>query len=234
MLFIDRWPNSGDQIDANLSSFSCWVKAIGIPLHLLTEKNIRKIDGYAVEVEKVQFNTAQKAHWRNFIHFKATIHSENSISPGWFVPGNRRQIWVQFKYERLPIICYKCGLIGHKKLQCNASQEVVKDSEGKSIPLFGPWIQSDCHIKDCFEGAKVGDGTPPKRNGAFERYKARKTKERAEVSVLSPGISSDWLDSGQVRDVHWRSGSRRRLAYPRMADINANNTPVISNIIGVI
>ncbi|KAL5563662.1 hypothetical protein UlMin_033409 [Ulmus minor] len=121
VLFIDRWPNSGDWMDANLSSFSCWVKAFGIPLHLLTEKNIRKIAGYAGEVEEIQFDNAQNAHWRNFIRFKATIQSDNSISLGRFVPGNGRQIWVQFKYERLPIMCYKCGLIGHDKFLCNAS-----------------------------------------------------------------------------------------------------------------
>ncbi|KAL5541994.1 hypothetical protein UlMin_009704 [Ulmus minor] len=226
VLFIDRWPNSGDWMDANLSSFSCWVTAFGIPLHLFTEKNIRKIAGYAGEVEEIQFDNAQNAHWRNFIRFKATIQSDNSISPGRFVPGNGRQIWVHFKCERLSIMCYKCGLIGHDKFLCNASQEVVKDSEGKNIPLFGPWIQSECNITNCFEGAKVGEGKPLKSNGAFEKYKARKMKERAEVpGMLLQEISLGRSVSGQEDSMG--SDSRRCLAPPRSADIAANITPAI-------
>ncbi|KAL5545349.1 hypothetical protein UlMin_009133 [Ulmus minor] len=197
VLFIDRWPNSGDWKDANLSSFSCWVKAFGIPLHLLTEKNINKIARHAGEVEEIQFDNAQNAHWRNFIRFKATINSDSSISPGRFVPGNKGPVWVQFKYERLPILCYKCGLIGHEKSLCTASQEVVKDSNGKSIPLFGPWIQSENNISDFFEGAKMGAGQPSRSNGAFDRYKAWKTKERVEApGLLLPDITSGHSASG--------------------------------------
>ncbi|KAL5546787.1 hypothetical protein UlMin_006474 [Ulmus minor] len=232
VLFIDRWPNSGDWKDANLSSFSCWVKAFGIPLHLLTEKNINKIARHAGEVEEIQFDNAQNAHWRNFIRFKATIQSDSSISPGRFVSGNGGPVWVQFKYERLPILCYKCGLIGHEKSLCTASQEVVKDSDGKSIPLFGPWIQSESNISDCFEGAKVGAGKPSRSNGVFEKYKARKMKERVEATeMLLPDIPSGHPASGQDLE----SDSRWCLASPRKVSITANFTldiPRISNLVG--
>ena len=64
---------------------------------------------------------------------------------------------MQFKYERLLILCYKCGIIEQEQNHCDALQEVVSNDEGKSIPLFRPCLQSNCFIKDYFEGAKLGD-----------------------------------------------------------------------------
>jgi len=43
VLFVDRWPESGEWKDANLSTFPCWVGATCIPLQLIANKNIKKI-----------------------------------------------------------------------------------------------------------------------------------------------------------------------------------------------
>ena len=63
VLFVDSWPESGEQKDANVSTFPCWVRATGIPLQLITEKNIKKIANEAREIVEVQFESSQKAHW---------------------------------------------------------------------------------------------------------------------------------------------------------------------------
>ena len=96
----------------------------------------------------------------------------------------------------MAILCYKCGTIGHKQFQCEAIQEVVSEGDEKTIHLFGHWIQSDCHIRDCFKAAKLGDGKHLRKNGVFEKYKARKSMVRPKVTQSLLGEASDQLEKG--------------------------------------
>ncbi|KAL5581276.1 hypothetical protein UlMin_013718 [Ulmus minor] len=178
VLFVERWHVSGEWKDANLSTFPCWVRATCIPLQLITEKNIKKIANQAREVVEVQFESSQKAHWRNYIRFKAIINMENVVCPGRFVPGPKKQAWVQFKYERLSIFCYKCGFIGHEQSHCKILQEMISDIDGLSVPLFGSWMHSDNPIKNCGAGASL------KKHGLLERFKAKKALVGAGSDVL--------------------------------------------------
>ena len=102
---------------------------------------------------EVQFESTQRAHWRNYIRFKAIINMENALCPGRFAPKPRKQAWVQFKYERLPIFCYKYGFIGHEQPLCEISPVMISYADGISVSLFGPWMYFDNLIKHCFEGA---------------------------------------------------------------------------------
>ena len=55
------------------------------------------------------------------------------------VVGNKEEVWVSFKYECLPNICYWCGCLDHDDKDC----EVWLNSEGsltKEQRQFGPSI----------------------------------------------------------------------------------------------
>lgn len=43
-----------------------------------------------------------------------------------------------FKYERLPILCYKCGRIGHARRDCSHSETLDKNMD---MIGYGPWIK---------------------------------------------------------------------------------------------
>ncbi|KAL5580691.1 hypothetical protein UlMin_013133 [Ulmus minor] len=184
VLFVDRWPESGEWKDANLSTFPCWVRATSIPLQLITEKNIKKIANQAGEVVEVQFESTQKAHWRNYICFKSIINMENALCPGRFVMGPKKQAWVEFKYERLSIFCYKCGFIGHEQSHCEIPPVMISDADGINVPLFGPWMHSDNLIKHCLDGATHGASASLKKHGLLERFKAKKALAAAGPDVL--------------------------------------------------
>ena len=52
-----------------------------------------------------------------------------------------KELWVSFKYERLPNLCYWCGRITHNDRDC----ELWLDSEGTledSDKRYGPWIRA--------------------------------------------------------------------------------------------
>lgn len=49
--------------------------------------------------------------------------------------------WVVFKYERLPIFCYRCGLLGHQDHECpQLKTGCFATNEGDF--QYGPWLRS--------------------------------------------------------------------------------------------
>ncbi|KAL5564162.1 hypothetical protein UlMin_027326 [Ulmus minor] len=163
VLLVDYWPVSGDWEKASLNYYSCWGKAYGIPLKLLTENNVRRIVSSAGETLDVHLDSAKTTFWRNFIRFKVGINVDKAICPGRFVPGDVNAKWVQFKYDKLPFMCFKCGLIGHEKASCEQPLLTVADAVGVEVPALGPWLRVEHTTKDCFEAARLLREGPAKK-----------------------------------------------------------------------
>ena len=45
--------------------------------------------------------------------------------------------WVYFKFERLPIYCYRCGILGHQLRECHKAKKGCISSEEDDYQ-FGP------------------------------------------------------------------------------------------------
>ena len=117
---MDRWPESGEWRVANLSSFSYWVKVISIPLQLLVERNVRRIANNAGKVEEVQFESAQKAHWRNFIRFKAIINTKTVIClflgmASKFGYSSNKRGWQSYATSVAPLVINNFNVKQYKK-----------------------------------------------------------------------------------------------------------------------
>ena len=48
--------------------------------------------------------------------------------------------WVYFKYERLPIYCYWCGILGYKERECHKAKKGCISLEEDDYQ-FGPWLR---------------------------------------------------------------------------------------------
>ncbi|KAF7825221.1 cysteine desulfurase mitochondrial-like [Senna tora] len=65
--------------------------------------------------------------------------------------------WVDFRYERFPQFCYKCGIIGHDNEQCLIDLDGEKEDSNEDLP-YGPWIratQSGKRIKEDSGGGEA-------------------------------------------------------------------------------
>ena len=47
--------------------------------------------------------------------------------------------WVYFKYERLLIYCYRCGILGHQERVCHKAKKVCVSLEEDDYQ-FGSWL----------------------------------------------------------------------------------------------
>ncbi|CAL5412784.1 unnamed protein product [Camellia sinensis] len=50
-------------------------------------------------------------------------------------------LWVDFKYERLPIFCYFCGMLGHSERDCDA--KISAAVAPIAVPQYGSWLRMD-------------------------------------------------------------------------------------------
>jgi hypothetical protein len=74
--------------------------------------------------------------WGSYLRVRVTINPLEPIMRCISVFSKRRNMTMQFNvmYERLPIFCFSCGLLGHSSLVCPTP--AVRDSEGK-LPYHG-------------------------------------------------------------------------------------------------
>lgn len=49
--------------------------------------------------------------------------------------------WVYFKYERLPIFCYCCGILGHNDRECSIAIRLRNQSTG-TFYQYGSWLKA--------------------------------------------------------------------------------------------
>jgi hypothetical protein len=72
------------------------------------------------------------------IKIKVHINVHKPLPSGIHI-GNPKggNCWIDFRYEKLPLICFKCGLVGHGENLCRNPPMNL----GSLAPL-GPWIRS--------------------------------------------------------------------------------------------
>ena len=94
--------------------------------------------GRVEEVEKRQRQDAQNL----FMRVKVAIPDAKPIRRGGFVARTDGQRpWETFKYERLPMLCHWCGLLGHDLKHCAQYFGATKNGE-KVICQYGDWMKS--------------------------------------------------------------------------------------------
>uniref|UniRef100_A0A803NK38 Reverse transcriptase domain-containing protein n=1 Tax=Cannabis sativa TaxID=3483 RepID=A0A803NK38_CANSA len=87
--------------------------------------------------------------WANLDMNKARYWVE---AHGFYLNISRdRKEWVQFKYHKLPAICFNCGCLAHSFDKCNRPQEFAYPPVGKAVPLYGAWIKVGVLIRSCFD-----------------------------------------------------------------------------------
>uniref|UniRef100_A0A803Q7L3 Zinc knuckle CX2CX4HX4C domain-containing protein n=1 Tax=Cannabis sativa TaxID=3483 RepID=A0A803Q7L3_CANSA len=78
------------------------------------------------------------------LRFRATVELSKPIFSGFFLRRTGiKDLWLQYQYEKLPRICYKCGLMTHEHKFCFKTPAMIKDTNGEFFPMYGNWMAED-------------------------------------------------------------------------------------------
>ena len=173
LVAMQRYEKETPISDIKFERASFWVQLHGIPLRYMTLEVGLKISSVIREVSRLK--EFKEADGGNFLHLKITIDLSLPLCCGHLISlEDGKQIWVSFKYERLPNLCYWCGRLTHDDKDC----DIWIESEG-TLKLeerqFGAGLRASAYVS-----AKKSEITVP----GF--YKAKK-----KTSTITPTSSME-------------------------------------------
>jgi hypothetical protein len=104
--------------DFTFDTASFWVQMVNLPLACMGAEVGRKIGATMGMVEAVDVD-ANGMGWGEFLRVKIRLGLKKPLLRGRKLNVQGKQVWVTFKYERLPHFCFNCGVICHGKTGCS-------------------------------------------------------------------------------------------------------------------
>ena len=119
-----------------IDSCPFWVRLYNIPLNSRSEEHIRILGSHVGRVIEVEYDGIM---WNSSARIRILVNLNKPLRRIIKLRTNAdRVVMVEVKYERLPIFCYCCGMVGHMERDC---LEVVEDEKGGD-KQWGPWLKA--------------------------------------------------------------------------------------------
>ncbi|GAU30599.1 hypothetical protein TSUD_392900 [Trifolium subterraneum] len=146
-------------------------------------------------VEKVEFY--EYPGKKVIIKIKVAINVKNPITSGIHV-GNPIDgtCWIDFRYEKLPQVCFNCGLLGHVEGLCRN-----QPLELENLAPLGPWIISSQYGRRKMEDRDKKFHSNPSHSKSFGHY--------------NPPVPSDLLEKLAAMKVNTPKGDAETYSQPQ-------------------
>ena len=118
---------------------------------------------------------------------------------GYLLNEEGERMWVTFRYERLPTVCYRCGVLGHDNRHC-----AVLGTEQAVENQYGDWIRANGSSRSGQERMNSRQEMNHSPNG-LEQMAAQPSSEGTDVS--SSGGRSEQRD--KARDAEQQVGQSK-------------------------
>lgn len=119
-----------------------WIQIHGLPMRMQTKGVAEKIVGPMGVIEKVDVGPRGFSIGK-YLRVRLIIDISKPLGRGRVAcMGGTKKGCVDFRYERLPIFCYWCGIVDHDDRDCLLwidSKESLEMEERQ----FGPWFHAD-------------------------------------------------------------------------------------------
>ncbi|KAK3013668.1 hypothetical protein RJ639_008539 [Escallonia herrerae] len=142
-LAIREWPPDVALQEVNLTTSPFWVRVYGLPPNRMTSNNavtIGKQIGGLVQIERSRNGNIRES---GFMRLRVEIELEKPLPKGFALKREGKEdTWIQFRYERLPDFCFRCGFLGHVRKWCN--RPLDPSAEWKfagDLRPYTPWIE---------------------------------------------------------------------------------------------
>ncbi|XP_023917240.1 uncharacterized protein LOC112028778 [Quercus suber] len=177
-------------MDFSLTPF--WVQVHGIPMKFM---NQTVAEGLCETVGVVQNQSNTKTEeCGGFMRVRVLVDISQPLCRGRVLTlDDDKELWVSFRYERLPNICYWCGCLTHNDRDC----ERWIDNEGtldESDREFGPWIRASPMIGNLKTVVSVPGFYAKKKATVAEQRKTGETwtaATRESPSTVKPIMVSE-------------------------------------------
>ncbi|KAK9988413.1 hypothetical protein SO802_028652 [Lithocarpus litseifolius] len=138
LILLSRYDGSSPIRSIQFHTVKFWVQLHGLPVNGLNEKTAYEIGKSLGEVSRA--TQAGELIGDDFLRVRVVVNVTRPLNRGRKVLlGKDGEIWVTFRYEKMPNFCYWCGVVSHDAKECS----VWLSSKG-SLPLdqqgYGAWL----------------------------------------------------------------------------------------------
>ncbi|KAF4364566.1 hypothetical protein G4B88_012148 [Cannabis sativa] len=118
---------------------------------VLTENNARRLTSLVRQIQVLNWASPTRMLMKREVKVNLFIPIMKLVFVKKHLSVDGKKCWVKFKFNFLPMICYRCGWWGHEEGGCEQEMVVVKEVKGKIVPLYGDWLKTDNPRKGCFD-----------------------------------------------------------------------------------
>lgn len=141
VLMLQRWQPGMTAANVKFESVALWIQIWGAPFDMVSPNvatEIGKRMGEVVDVEKRKGQDMQQL----FMRVKVALPTSKPLRRGAFLgSSDGHNTWVQFKYERLPMFCHFCGIMGHDIKNC-AQHYASRKNGREDVCQYGDWLKA--------------------------------------------------------------------------------------------
>uniref|UniRef100_A0A803QQ69 Reverse transcriptase n=1 Tax=Cannabis sativa TaxID=3483 RepID=A0A803QQ69_CANSA len=141
MLILQKFSKLPTKWEEELKRFPLTGRVLNLPTKSITRNNMLRLASMAGDVIEIQKEEVTRITMNGFFWFKVWASIENPLCPGFLFPNSGAKIWLPFRYERLPYMCFSCGRIGHDFRTCEKHPVTISDGNGCSSPAYGAWMK---------------------------------------------------------------------------------------------
>ncbi|KAF4388622.1 hypothetical protein G4B88_018899 [Cannabis sativa] len=204
LLNLKPWPIEGEVSVGEFDVALFWVQFHGLPTRFLSNENVPILAKKVGNLVKMEERRKEDIVRRGYLRCWIDVWMAHPFPSGFFLKADGKpDSWVQFKYEKLPHLCFNCGKLAHWDKVCSVQPTMVIPTEGPAVPMYGTWIKSDTGRSNCFNmkgkgsirSLVVREEVPEWDVGKPYRRRTWKRNQRSEEIKITTASSSS---EGQV------------------------------------
>uniref|UniRef100_A0A803QAN7 Reverse transcriptase domain-containing protein n=1 Tax=Cannabis sativa TaxID=3483 RepID=A0A803QAN7_CANSA len=151
LLNIKPWPVEGEVHSGEFEVAAFWVQFHGLPTRFLANENIPILAKKVGHLVRKEEKKKEELVRRGYLRSKIELWLSHPFPSGFFLKADGKpDSWVQFKYEKLPHLCFSCGRLAHWDKVCSDQPTMVYSKVGPAVPMYGTWIKSETGSSNCF------------------------------------------------------------------------------------
>uniref|UniRef100_A0A803P4U9 Reverse transcriptase domain-containing protein n=1 Tax=Cannabis sativa TaxID=3483 RepID=A0A803P4U9_CANSA len=199
-LILDRMNGLPSNWENCLSRIQLSGRILSLPPKSITQKNLERLAGMAGELIEVQKADVAKISSKGFFTFKVWCELEKPICPGFLFPHEGSKIWLPFRYDRLPYMCFNCGCIGHELKVCLEPIRRLEEEANSLKQGYGTWLKVDekKDTLDIFGKGKLGPYSHPHYGNSPCKNNVISPTASVQLGTASGNVkNSDMLSHGK-------------------------------------
>ncbi|KAF4394884.1 hypothetical protein G4B88_002761 [Cannabis sativa] len=141
ILILEKFEGIPNDWEKVLTEFPLSGRILNLPIRSITQGNMDRLAGFAGQIIHVQKADAPKIAAKGYFTFKVRHDIAKPIFPGFLFPCEGRKVWLPYRYDRLPFMCFNCGFVGHDTRICAETIKIFEDATGMQQQGYGSWLK---------------------------------------------------------------------------------------------